>query len=495
MIPLKWRVAVVIFVLVLSLSSLSVLKNRQLHFMRGMAEEYFGMGVNIYYYGKMSPRLLGARIIRPPGYPVFIAAVLRIWGGLPENILTYIGPEFDQKRQEAYQAVCLAQSMLLSLSSVILFLFMAKFFRLRNAAVLATLFGCNPYMIILTGLIHYEMFHVFLTIVSMYSLSSALNIGSERPAGLKMILPGVFWGFTTLVRPLTLILPAFAVIIFLIKFKRSWRALLDACVFFTLGMGLIIIANTTYNYTLTGRIIPVNAQGGIASWAGTVKKLERHPNHYRWWQVWDTEGMKIYQKITRNESYYYSVYLKHLLELEDEFRKEAVKNLRLRPDVYVHNFWTNLLTFNLDINSVFIKIFRVIQDPNIKMDKRWLQVGNPQDFYASSQADAFKYYIHLLTLFGFLGIGIALIQKDNTILVPGLVYLCFCFAHSMTYMDLMYYYIKIPFLYIFTGYFINAIDRDMITIPFLSRQISPAFILNVLMIVIGIWLTGVIILG
>jgi hypothetical protein len=61
-------------------------------------------------------------------------------------------------------------------------------------------------------------------------------------------------------------------------------------------------------------------------------------------------------------------------------------------------------------------------------------------------------------------------------------------------MDLMYYYIKVPFLYIFTGYFINVVDRDMIRIPLVDRQISPAIILNGVMIIFGIWLTIAIIL-
>jgi hypothetical protein len=281
---------------------------------------------------------------------------------------------------------------------------------------------------------------------------------------------------------------------FLIRLQPHWLSLLKACIFFVIGMSLAILPHTIHNYTLTGRIIPVNAQSSIALWGATVKKLERGPNHYRWWEVFNKEGMRIYRNVTGFNQYRYSRYANHILQLEDEFKSEALKNLRLQPSVYVSNFFVNFLTFNLDINSVFIKIFKAIQDPGVKINKKWLKRGSPQDFYSSSRANAFKYNVYLLTLFGFIGIGIALKQKDFSLLVPGLVYLCFCFAHSLTYMDLMYYYIKIPFLYIFSGYLVKFVDRKMITVPFAGVKISAAFIINGVLIVFGMWLITAIIL-
>ncbi|MHC4791869.1 MAG: ArnT family glycosyltransferase [Planctomycetota bacterium] len=494
MVSLKWRIALVMFAGVLSFSSVSILKNRQLHFMGGMAEEYFGMGVNLYYHGQLSPTLIGARIFRPPGYPFFIAVVLRIWGGLPDEAGGLFKREdLHQTRLDAFRAVGLAQCVLLSLTTVILFLYLANYLRLRNAAVLAALFGCNPYLIILTGLFHYDIFHIFLTVVSIYSLSNVMEKGPDR-YGANVILAGALWGLTTLTRPLSLLLPPFVILMFLIKFQQRWRPLLKSCIFFVLGMSLVIIPYTIHNYTLTGRIIAVNAQSNIAFWGATVKKLERAPNHYRWWELGDKGGMRIYRNVTGSNQYSYSRYVNHIIQLEDEFKREAIKNLRLKPGVYIYNFFVDFLTFNLDINSVFIKIFQAIQDPDVQINKKWLEMGDPQDFYSSSQANAFKYNVYLLTLFGFIGIGIALKQKDPSLLVPGLVYLCFCLAHSLTYMDLMYYYIKIPFLYIFSGYLVNAVDRKLITVPFAGAKISAAIIINGVMVVFGVWLVAAIIL-
>jgi len=458
-----------------------------------MAEEYFGMGVNVYYHGKLSPTLIGARIFRPPGYPFFIAVVLRVWGGLPdkpEGLFTR--PDLHQTRLNAFRAVGLAQCVLLSLTTVILFLYLANYLRLRNAAVLAALFGCNPYLIILTGLLHYDIFHIFLTVVSICLLSIVMEKGSDKYSA-NVILAGLFWGLTTLTRPISLLLPPFVLIMFLIKFQQRWPSLLKSCIFFVIGMSLAILPNTIHNYTLTGRIIPVNAQSSIALWGATVKKLERAPNHYRWWELGYKEGMRIYHKVTGSSKYSYSRYVNHIIQLEDEFKSEAFNNLRLKPGVYVYNFFVDFLTFNLDINSVFIKIFQAIQDPDVKINKKWLARGDPQDFYSSSRANLFKYNIYLLTLVGFIGIGIALKQKDLSLLVPGLVYLCFCFAHSLTYMDLMYYYIKIPFLYIFSGYLVNAVDRKLITVPFAGVKISAATIINGVLAAFGVWLVTTII--
>jgi hypothetical protein len=461
--------------------------------MGGLAEEYVHLGVNLHHLGKFTLDEKTPFIFRPPGYPLFIASVLKIWGGMPEKNAIYKSrEEMEQKKLDAYTAIYLAQCILLALSTVILFLWMANHLRLHNALILAFLFGCNPYMFILTGLLHYDVLHIFFIIISSYVLNGAIN--SSKRKGILLVLAGILWGLTTLIRPITLILPPFVFLVFLIKYKFSWQRLLKSSIVFTLAMIIAIAPYTIRNYSLTRRIIPVNAQGSIALWAGTVRILNRTPNHFRWWNLWYGDGMQIFRKITKVPLYSYSTYRANLLELEDEFKRQAIQNLRSQPTVYFHNFVQNFVTINLDINSVFIKLFQVIQDPDKKIDKTWFQVGNRQDFYPSSAANAFKLFTNLLTLFGFLGICIALRRKDKSLLVPALVYLCICIAHCITHMDLMYYYIKIPFLYFFAGYFTDAANRYTIKIPLTNRKFYPALVLNSIMIVFTIGLIIAIIL-
>jgi hypothetical protein len=364
---------------------------------------------------------------------------------------------------------------------------MSKFLNRFTAFVMALLFGCNPYTIILTGLLHYSLLHIFLTIISCYVLSCSIEDTQYNLA--KLILAGSLWGLTTLTRPTTLILPVFVFILFLIKFRFSWQPTLKMSVIFIVGMFIVIAPYTIRNYSLTKRIIPVNAQGGIALWAGTTRKLERSPNHYRWWTLWYKDGMPIYSRVTKTQEYSFNIYMVNALEINDEFKREALKNIYQQPEVFFHNFIQNLITFNLDINSVFIKMYQTIQEPDVRIDKRWLSVGTQQDFYSSFETLLFEIFIFVLELLSLGGFVVA-IRKDTSILVPGLVYLCFCVAHSITHMDLMYYYIKIPFLFVFSGYFINSLNRFDIKIFPLQNSISGAFLLNVLLIVYGIGLTS-----
>lgn len=494
--------SLILFFVTLSISSYSILNNRQLEFMGGMAEEYFLLGLSLQQNGRFYYDEEVAYLFRPPGYPYFIATVLETWGGISKNAKFESMEQLRQKLRHSYKAIYFAQSLLLGFSTIILFLWLSKRLRLSNAFILALLFGSNPYMIILSGLLHYDMLHIFLTITSCYMLTDFME--SHNGHGVKNLLAGGLWGLATLTRPMTLILPLFVFLMFLIKFKFYLRPVLKATTVFTLGMILVIAPYTMRNYILTKRIIPINAQSGPALWAATVAKLDRNPNHYRWWTLTNKGKVKEEQNQINYKIYglkppipfkkHFSLFLAHNVEFNDEYMRKALEHLRHQPEVFLYNFVQNFITFNLDINSVFIKLFQVIQDPDMKIQKGWLKAGNPQNFYSSSAANAFQLFIHMLTLFGFCGICMS-IRKDTFLLVPGLAYLCFCIAHSISYMDLMYYYIKIPFLFVFAGYFINEIDSRFKKIPIRNWRIPISSILNGLMIVFGMGLSIVVLCG
>lgn len=479
---LRLKLSILLLVVTLSVSFFSINNNKQLEFMGGMAEEYFYLGLNLHDTGEFCPDSEVPCLLRPPGYPFFIASVFTIWGGLPDRDAKFKNlAELNRRYHEAYNIIYIAQCLLLGLSTVIIFLLMSNWLRIGNAFVAALLFGCNPYLIILTGLLHYDVLHIFLTLLSCYVLN--IFIDDQNRFGVKMILAGVFWGLTTLTRPMTLIMPFFVFIMLLIKPGFSSKHMIKGITAFTLGMILTVAPYTIRNYVLTDRIIPVNAQGNVALWAATSKQADIDSNHYGWWKLWYSEGMKIYSRVTNSSQSSYSEYLTYNLKLEDEFRKEAIKNLLNQPEVFIHNAAQNFTSFVFDINSIFIQFFQFIQHADNKIDKNIIEVGSPQDFYPSSTAKSFEYFVNILTLFSFLGIFIAFRKKDTYILVPGLVLLNFCIAHSITYMDLMYYYIKMPFLFIFTAYFINETNRFNLIMPGMNRNISCAFALNSLLIV------------
>ena len=489
-----WRVkprltcSIVLFLISVSISGYSLVHNRQLGLMDGMAEEYFRLGSNLSRSGSFHADGEPPVIMRPPGYAFFIATVLEIWGGFPDDFSVFrTKAEFDRVKERAFRAVYVAQSLLLGASTVLLFLWMAMSVRLRHAFLLALLFGSSPYTIILTGFLHYSTLHMFLLIASGYALSVAMN--SNPLSMTKMTGAGLLWGVTTLVRPVTLILPAFVLIMLVLKFRPSLQLVLKGAGGLIIGMMLMIAPYTARNFSQTDRFVAVNAQSGISVWAGTVKKTGRDANHYRWWHRWYIDGMPIFQQITGQRDYSFSVYAANIFELEEAFRKAAVENIRRQPAIYLYNVTQNSLSLAIDINSVFIKMFQVIQTPHMIINKNWLLVGDPQTFYSSSTERLFRYFIGLLTVVGFLGLGAALIRRDPSLIVPGLVYVCLVTAHSITYMDVMYYYLKIPFLFIFYGYGVQALERYQMSVPWIEKRLSASSFLHAVMVIFGLGLT------
>ena len=470
--------SVILLMTTLSLSCASVLNNKQLERMDLMAEEYLWMGLNLYSTGSFHGSDSTPSIQRPPGYPFFIATILKLSGVVPNTVNN------QEERQQAwnriYTVIYLAQCILLALSVVVLFIWMVPHLSRRNAFTLALLFGINPYMIILTGLIHYEVLHIFMMIVSGYALSVSIR---EHDISLsKIIFAGGLWGLSTLVRPVTLILPAFVFFMLLIIFRADSRILLKGLGGLVLGMTLIIGPYTIRNYMLTERLIFVNAQSSIAFWSGTVRKMDRMPNNYKWWDLWYSDGMPIFEKVTGENVYSSNTYAKNVLELQDAFRSEAIRNIRTQPQVYLYNTFQNFMTINIDINSVLLRIFEFIQISKKEFDMSWLDARNPRLFYSSPWPTSFEVFIYLITITSLIGIGRGFWIRDRFLIVPFLIYLCVCIAHSITYMDLMYYYIKIPFLFIFFGFGVQALDLYKIKTPINGKMIGLGSILNVLMV-------------
>ena len=514
----RYILLLLLFIITLSISSFSIKYNNQLEFMGGFAEEYYDIGLHLFQKGTLGLDYgyPSTSVFRPPGYAFFIGEVLKIWGKITHNDsalqqnINDIDPSVEFK---SFNAIYFAQALLLSLSTIVLFIWLSTYISLSNAFIISFLFGCNPYMIIITGLLHYDILHIFLILISTFSLIYIIDKHSD--SGWKIIIPGILWGLSTLTRPTTLILPVFVFLLFCIIFKNSEKKIIELSVLFMLGMSIVILPYTIRNYNLTKELIPVNAQSGIALWGGTVTKLERSPNHYRWWGVWYGHGLPLYNSITQSYEPFRSCnYMSHAILLDRVFMKEAIHNISQRPTVYLYNVINSFVTLNLDINSVIIKLFQVKQDTykDKDIDKIWLSEGNPQTFYSSGGQTVFEVFIYTLELLSLFGI-IIFIKKvydnyhpsgnhikpetsdlkypmkkkmrsemtqemanqkpentskelsesfwlENTwFLVSIMVYLTFCIAHSITYMDLMYYYNKVPFLFIFTGYFFNEMDK------------------------------------
>ncbi|HHZ64618.1 MAG TPA: hypothetical protein EYN51_03820 [Flavobacteriales bacterium] len=463
--------ATALFVGTLVAGSLSITKNHQLEMMDDMAEDYFYLAGNLYFFGKFYPNDTVPFVKRPPGYTFFIYSVLKVWGGMPEvGTVFKSAQEADRVNKRSYKAVYWAQLLLLAISAAALFLWLANHIRLRYALIAAILYGTNPYMIILCGLLHYELVHAFCLVMGCFLLDWAIR--EPEITWWKLAIAGVFWGLATLLRPISLLLPGFVLLLFVAKYYWQWKLILKLTGIFTLAMILTIAPYTYRNYAITGRFIPVNAQGYMAIWGSTVLKFERTPNHYKWWAVWYSEGLPLFQKITNQAEFTYHSRVANIFLMEEKFKEAAIENLKEKPGVYLSNIFTNFLTLQLDINSVYIKIYQFIQKRGNKFQKHWFAIGDKQEFSDSKAADSFGFFSALMALLSLGGIVLGIRNKDNFLLVPGAVYLCVCFAHTITYMDMMYYYMKVPFLFIFSAFFLHKLDIMKIQVPNLKWNIS-----------------------
>jgi hypothetical protein len=496
---LKMRLILIsiLFLITLLMSSYSILRNNQLE--GWMSEDHYDIGLHFAKTGTLAlpGGCVWSAVEKPPGYSFFLGTILKIWTEISaqgKELLQIDKPIMvcihTDAAKESYQIIYFVQAVLLSISTIIIFIWLSDYIRISTSFVIALLFGCNPYMIIYVGLMHYEILHIFLIVVSSYALLRVLSQNKGR--GWKMILPGILWGLTTLTRPTTLILPTFICIFFLIIFPDSRIKAIKLILLFSAGMLVTIAPYTIRNYRLTGKFIPVNLQSGVALWDGTVIKLNSAPNHYGFWGVWYTYGFPIAQRVLERHSKE-----PEAIALDREFMHEAVHNILHHPNIYLYNVANSFISFCIDINSVFIKIFQAVQIDKAShyTHKDWLEEGNPQNFYSSTYQKIFEFYIYILTFLSFSGILLFirrfLSYRKNTMgkqrecflkiqtnssenatksyrdfwiensYFLGTIIICVTLfiAHSITYLGLMYYYQKMPFLFIFTAYFCNEIDK------------------------------------
>jgi 4-amino-4-deoxy-L-arabinose transferase-like glycosyltransferase len=454
--------ALVLLVLTFSVAAFSIQERRPLGDIARLTDEWYVLGLNIVTTGTLGladePVLL-----RAPGYPFFVAAALRLIAGRPEAL----NWGFWDRGQHA---VYLAQALVLAGTAAVLYLWLAGFRRRRVAFVSALAFGLNPYSIVLAGLVHYDVLHLFFVVSGCWALGSALAAPAPSPAW-PWLRAGLVWGLATLVRPVTLLLPAF--VLLALWTRRGWprRATLRAAVLLAAGLGAAIAPWTARNFALSGRIIPVNDQGWAAVWGSTTKPLGVHPNHYKWASL-VPEMMQVYQRVTGRPDYDYLAYVRTNEAQEAAFRKEALRNLRRSPGVYLENVVSGILAFNLHINSVFIKVFQYKQTPGAVVQYSWFRVGHPQDFYPGGASTAFSAYAFLMTALGAGGLVVAFRRRDPHVLAPVAVYACLAFGHAITYMDLMYYYQRVPFLFVFASFLVEGGQDWSLRVPVLGWRLA-----------------------
>ncbi len=444
--------ALAAFALTLAGVSWSLLGHRQLGDLKGLSDTWLQMAVesaqagDLVYAGTVS-------MYKPPGYPAFLQAVLWVVEHAPARLVAALAvpSEGDALLQRLGGPVYWAHGLVLALAAAAVCLWLSRFMSASLALAGAICFGVNPYVLTYVGTPHYAIPYMALIVVSCWASERALAADTGR--WLTLVVAGLLWALTTLVRPVTLVLAPFLLAAFLWRCRPSWRtALLRAAV--VLGaLYLALVPWTARNYLLTRRIVPVSAQAWHNVWVASAVRSSPDPNHYRWKLI---RGQ--YKRLLKREAPQtpntdpYN--LADNVRIDDICRRMAFENLRRAPGVYLANAAGSFFSYNVHINSILIGLYAYLQRPGARL-KTWYWPGQSQEAYASLTTAAFVQLFHGLSLLALGGLIWALRRDGPPLLATVATHFCFAFAHSIVWMDTLYYSSKWPFLIVLAFAFIH----------------------------------------
>lgn len=251
---------------------------------------------------------------RPPGYPVFLAAIYGTIGFSPALVRLF---------QAALGPVLIALTFSVSMRA----------FRSPRAAVLAVLIvAVHPVLIYLSARILSETVMLVLTM-------AAVSMMMRRPRGFRPWELGLFsllLGAVVLVRPALLLFALFASVLLVVALPDKRRGVQHAGIVL-LVLFMLVGAWTARNYLRFGEFIPLATEGGVTFWGGnhplaTGGVVEPSPET---WQGPDPPvGLRGWPQLTerQSESRFYSAAVAWIREHPDDF-------LRLLPKK-VARAWT-----------------------------------------------------------------------------------------------------------------------------------------------------------
>jgi hypothetical protein len=379
-------------------------------------EDHFRIGQNLRSTGSLTIDGLPS-IFRPPGFPGFVAAAL--WIG--DKISTSKdGPSLRSSERDQ-RMVVFAQANLLAAMAAALFLWASPrsgFIVAAGVAVAATL---NPFSLSLANVATYHLLFIVMLTFSTLGLLSLRS--SPQSAALSMVGVGLLWGLTSLVKPVTLIIPLFIAPLMLMRWPL--RPAIKSIVLIGIGMTLIVGPYVVRNALVTGRPF-VTAQGGVNFWALSIAKMNPDERFLVWQPIWWKYGMPIFSKVTGSAEYSEPAQNAHALQLNDEFWKEAGHNVAAAPQIYLTNMVRNFISFNLDTMEFWNKFF-------VAHNKRL--VGALSELWIIS-----------LMLLSAIGVIWGCIKNDEDAMTVLAVYACIVVAYSISFATELYTIGKFPLI-------------------------------------------------
>ena len=153
----------------------------------------------------------------------------------------------------------------------------------------------------------------------------------------------------------------------------------------------------------------------------------------------------------------------HDVLLEDAFRQEALQNLRLRPEVYASNAGRSLQAMLLHTSTLVVRLHQHLQRPGMGLSNDMFMPGGDKDLGGGRLASGFKVLAAMLLPVAGLGLADGLRRRDLLLLTQAAIFASLVLAHTLTYMDLYYYYVRLPFLFTFAAYGFAHLDRAFAT--------------------------------
>lgn len=426
--------ALAVGAIVLSVLAFSIATRRQLGRIGGLTDEWIMLGANLAVHGTLGLER-DPWLLRPPGYPAFLAVPL--WLAGPPRVVTVRYLDAVEPLVAAWQAAALATA------AALLLLWLARNLRLPQAAAAALVFALNPMSVALVGVMHYDVLHMLAIVAGLWLLERALDgWPTER---LAVVLAGLAWGLATLVRPLTLLLPPFVFFAFALRRPRpSLGSALAATLLFCASMATAIAPWTARNYAVSGRLVPVNLQGWANLWGMTVRELPRDPDVYRWYGLRE-DLLDVQARVTGHREYSLAEYVANNAREEQVYREEALANLARQPGVFARNALGNLRALTLDVSTVLLPAFRRLQG-GARLSVDWFAPGGVSRLGSQGLRQGFRALVLALTALAVAGLLVAAAVRSGPAWPTAWVVLCILAAHVVTHMEFTYYYVKLPLL-------------------------------------------------
>lgn len=277
-----------------------------------LAANVAGHGVFSQAHGE--PRAPSA--YKPPGYPVFLAGLLRLGVDTPRQVRV-------------------VQGLADSLAAV--FVFCAAWActgRLRAAIVAGALMAVSPCNVhfaraLLSDWLGSTLFAAFLAI---------LFVAAARRSLPGLLAAGVAMGITILTRPAMILYPFLAGAVLPFAWTGTRRHRLGGTLVFLLATGITVGAWTARNYSALRRFVPVSA-GGMA--VGLLQGTWETAANWDWTAVprdafdSEEEHRQIQRLVIRYPAIAYSGQMDELRQVNAVLRKAALKRIRQDPVRYL----------------------------------------------------------------------------------------------------------------------------------------------------------------